>query len=160
MAFTVIETQEAFDAAIAERLDRQKKSIEKEMAEKYADYDKIKAANESYAKQIADQEKTIGELTESKDTIAKEKADLESKLSANEKATTKIRIAHETGIPYELASRLSGDDEDSIRKDAESLKGLMGTQNQRKQQPKRDSEQNNEDDRDDLRAVLHNLKGE
>lgn len=158
MAFTVIETQEAFDAAIAERLERQKKSIEKEMAEKYADYENLKSANQSYEKQIADQAKTIGELTESKEATSKEMDELKAKLSANEKATTKIRVAHEMGIPYELAARLSGDDEDSIRKDAESLKGLIGTHNT-KPQPKRDPEPEN-DDRADLRAVLHSLKGE
>jgi hypothetical protein len=32
-----------------------------------------------------------------------------------------MRIAHETGLPYELAERLSGTTEEDIRKDAETL---------------------------------------
>ena len=37
-----------------------------------------------------------------------------------------MRIAHEIGIPYELASRLTGEDEATIRKDAESLSKVIG----------------------------------
>lgn len=33
---------------------------------------------------------------------------------------------HEVGLPYELADRLTGDDEKAIREDAEKLTKLMG----------------------------------
>lgn len=48
-------------------------------------------------------------------------ADLTTKNKAYEISVTKMKIAYETGIPLELAERLSGDTEDEIRKDAEKL---------------------------------------
>lgn len=32
-----------------------------------------------------------------------------------------MRIAHENGIPFELADKLSGSDEEAIKKDAETM---------------------------------------
>ena len=50
------------------------------------------------------------------------------KLKGYETATVKMKIAHETGIPFELASKLSGDDEEAIRKDAEVMSKFMNKQ--------------------------------
>lgn len=38
-----------------------------------------------------------------------------------ETSSLKTRIAHENGIPYELAGRLSGSNEEEIKKDAETM---------------------------------------
>ena len=48
-------------------------------------------------------------------------ADLTAKNKAYEISAAKMKIAYETGLPFELAERLSGDTEDEIRKDAEKL---------------------------------------
>ena len=40
-----------------------------------------------------------------------------------------MRVAHETGLPYEMADRLTGSNEEEIKKDAESLVKLIGNQN-------------------------------
>lgn len=37
-----------------------------------------------------------------------------------------MRIAHENGIPYELANKLSGDTEEAIKKDAETFAKFIG----------------------------------
>ncbi len=48
-------------------------------------------------------------------------ADLTAKNKEYEISTAKMKIAYETGLPFELSERLSGDTEDEIRKDAEKL---------------------------------------
>ena len=85
--FKPIETQEAFDAMIRERLERNTRSVTAEITKKFEGW------------------------------ISPEDA----KNTAHETAAVKRRIAHETGLPFEMADRLSGSTEDEIRADAESL---------------------------------------
>lgn len=111
--FKPIESQEALDAIIKERLDRQKKTVTDEIKKQYEGW-----VSPEDAKKSAEQLESLkGKLTESETKIA----DLTAKNSAYEISSVKMRIAHETGIPYELAERLSGTNEDEIRKDAETL---------------------------------------
>lgn len=111
--FKPIETQEALDAIIKDRLERQKKSVTDEIKKQYEgwvspeDAKKTTEQIDSLNTKLADSEKKVAELT--------------SKNSAYEISSVKMRIAHETGIPYELAERLSGSNEEEIRKDAEIL---------------------------------------
>ena len=111
--FKPIETQEAFDAALKDRLERQKKSITDEIKKQFEGWISPEDAKKS-ADQIA---ALTGKLSESETKIA----DLTAKNSAYEISSVKMKIAHETGLPYELAERLSGSTEDEIRKDAETL---------------------------------------
>lgn len=121
--FTPITTQEQFDAAIKDRIDRERA--------KYADYDAIKQKageadglkndlqtakaeitklqNEAKANEgkLADHNKEVGALTE-----RAEKA---------ERSLLRRRIAEEEGIPSSLADRLSGKDEKELREDAKNL---------------------------------------
>ena len=122
--FTPITTQEQFDAAIGERIRRERETISK----RYGDYNEMKAKIAAYERQIAD-------LTAAEETSAKKYAgyentlkELEEKVRGYETASVKTRIAHETGIPFELASRLNGDTEDTIRADAEALVKVLGQQ--------------------------------
>ncbi|MBR7039923.1 MAG: DUF4355 domain-containing protein, partial [Oscillospiraceae bacterium] len=104
--FKIIDTQEAFDAAVKERLERQKKAVTAEVEKRYEGYlspDDAKKLNE--ALDAAKQESA--RLTAERDTL---------RLDA-----VKVRIAHEAGLPQALAGRLAGDTEDAIRKDAEAL---------------------------------------
>lgn len=104
--FKTIDTQEAFDAAVKERLERQKKTVTAEVEKRYEGYlspDDAKKLNE--ALDAAKQESA--RLTAERDTFRLE--------------AVKVRVAHETGLPPMLAGRLAGDTEDAIRKDAEAL---------------------------------------
>lgn len=124
--FKAINTQEEFDAAIAPRISRAKKTAEEEFNLKLSDKDK---EIEGFKASLAEKEAKIGELSKSLEAAAdkdKELDRLKGELRAHETNSAKMRIAHEVGIPFELAGRLSGDDEDSMRKDAESLKKVMG----------------------------------
>lgn len=111
--FKPIETQEALDAILKDRLDRQKKSVTDEIKKQYEGWISPEDAKKSTDEIAA----LTGKLSDSEKTIA----DLTAKNSAYEISSVKMRIAHETGLPYELAERLSGSTEDEIRKDAETL---------------------------------------
>ena len=104
--FTPIETQEAFDAAIKDRIERAKKSAAADAAKQYEGWIKPEDAQKS-ADQIAALTKQVAELT--------------AKNQAAELSALRTRIAHETGLPFELADRLHGDDEKALRADAEAL---------------------------------------
>lgn len=119
--FTPITTQEEFNAAIGERIKREKETI----SQKYSDYEDLKNKTTEYEKQIGELNKAIEDSGKKYADYDTKLADLQSKVSEYESSSVKMRIAHETGIPYELAGRLSGSTEDEIRKDAESLSKLV-----------------------------------
>ncbi|MBQ2349066.1 MAG: DUF4355 domain-containing protein [Clostridia bacterium] len=152
MAFEIIDTQEKFDAAIAERLRRERETVSK----KYADYDDLK-------KKTAEYEATLGTMTKEAEENAKKYseydkklADLQAKVKGYETGSVKTRIAHETGIPFELAERLSGDTEEEIRKDAETLSKFIG--GVKKSAPLRNSDSGNDDSKTSaLRAFTASL---
>lgn len=111
--FKVIETQEALDAIIKERIERAKKSAAEEAAKKFEGY-----LSPDEAKKHTDQIAALNDkLKESETKIA----DLTAKNSAYEISSVKMKVAHETGLPFELAQRLSGTTEEEIRKDADAL---------------------------------------
>ena len=66
------------------------------------------------------------ESTQKRESDEQTIADLTAKNKAYETASLKSRIAHEVGLSYEWTDRIGGEDEESIRKDAESLKKLVG----------------------------------
>lgn len=117
--FTPIETQEDFDKAIVERLNRQKESYEKQLT----GFEDLKSQNATLQQTIADQKSKA-------DASSKSIEDLNKKVSVFEKANLRTKIALEHGLPYELAGRLVGDDEESIAKDADRLAGYMGSNEQ------------------------------
>lgn len=122
MAFEPIETQEAFDAAIKSRIDRNTKSVTDEVTKKFEGY----ISPEDASKQTAELNKQIESLTAKLGERDSSIADLTAKNKAYETASVKTRIAREYNIPYELADRLSGDTEDDIKKDAEKLSAFVG----------------------------------
>lgn len=115
MAFTPIETQEAFDEAIKARLERERASVRKE----YEDYEGLK---ENLAKKTKEAEELSGSISGLKAQID----ELTKKVSTNETDSAKTRIAYQMGLPYEMSTRLVGTTEDEIRKDAEALQKLVG----------------------------------
>ena len=111
--FKAIETQEALDAIIKDRIERAKKSAADETAKKFEGW-----LSPDDVKKHTDQIAALTEKLKERDTQI---ADLTARNSAYEIASVKARIAHETGLPYELADRLSGTTEEEIRKDADAL---------------------------------------
>ena len=120
--FTPIETQEQFDAMVKDRIAR----AEKAAAEKYGDYDALKKQNADFTTQIAQLTEQIRTQTETIDGNKAVVDDLAAKVQAYETASVKTKIALELGLPYQMADRLTGTDEDTIRKDAESMVALIG----------------------------------
>jgi hypothetical protein len=119
--FKPIETQEELNAIIKDRLKRERETTEKRFEGWVSPEDHAKAiedanrAFDDYKKVHDGDEQTIKELT--------------AKNREYETANLKSRIAHEVGLSYEWVSRIGGDDEQSIRADAESLKKLVGSGN-------------------------------
>lgn len=124
--FTPIETQEQFDAMVKDRIAR----AEKAAAEKYGDYEAIKTQNADLTGQIASLTEQIRKQTETIDGHKAVVDDLTAKVHGYETASVKTRIALELGIPYQMADRLTGEDEESIRKDAEEMIKLIGAKRQ------------------------------
>lgn len=120
MAFTVIETQEQLEKVIGERIRQIAEREERKAAEKYADYDSLKAQVAALTDQTAKQTET---LNGNKATIE----ELTAKVHTYETASVKTAVALEMGLPYQMASRLTGDTEDAIRADAQSMLELIGT---------------------------------
>lgn len=121
MEFTPITTQEEFDKAITDRIKRERETLSK----KYADYDELKARTVDYEKQLGELKSSHDELSKKSSEYDKTVSELTGKITTYEQASLKARIAYEMGIPYELAGRLTGDDEKALRADAESLTKLV-----------------------------------
>lgn len=115
--FKPITTQEEFDAAIKARLSREK--------EKYADYDQLKSRVEELEKENVGLQSTIEASNQSKADADKQLEDLQKQISDYETASLRTRVALQYGLPYDLADRLQGTDEESFKADAERLAGFM-----------------------------------
>lgn len=125
---TPITTQEQLEAIVNERTNSAVQARLSREAKKYETYtspDDLKTIQEKYDKQIGE---LNGALTAANEKAAKYDADIaerDVKIKSYETASVKTRIAHEAGLPYELHSRLNGETEDEIRKDAEALAKLV-----------------------------------
>ena len=122
--FNPITTQEELDSIIGERLKRQKESISKQ----YTDYEDLKTKNVDLEKELTELKKSIESSASSKTELEKQIEELTGKVKAHDLSSLKIKYALENGIPYHLAGRISGDDEDSIKADAESLSDFFKSQ--------------------------------
>ena len=95
-AFTPINTEEEFAAAVAAR---------------YGD--------------VEDLRQQLQTVTGQRDTHAKTIEELQSRIKGHETAALRQRIAREKGLPFELASRLTGETEQDIQKDADTMAELL-----------------------------------
>lgn len=116
--FKPIESQEELDRIIKDRISRAEKAVEKRFDGWVSPDDHQKA--------LADVSKAFDDFKKVHESDEKTIADLTAKNKVYETASLKSRIAHEVGLSYDWISRISGDDEASIRADAESLKKLVG----------------------------------
>lgn len=121
MEFKAITTQEELDNVIKDRLARQKETIESQ----YQDYETIKAEKEKLEQQVNTLNATITETNEKYANYDTELSGLNAKVAEYETANMKTRVALKYGIPYDLAGRLVGADEESLTKDAEKLAALV-----------------------------------
>lgn len=124
--FTPITTQEELDRIIAARLQRERETVTKQYEGRIAEFEQQIGERDQkitgFESQIAEINKQLDASREQAGRIA----ELEAENRAYETSSVKMRIAREVGLPYELAERLSGDEEKSIREDAEALKKIFG----------------------------------
>lgn len=121
MEFKTIETQEEFDAAIAERLKRQKETIEA----KYQDYETIKEENNTLKTQLGESNQALEKTKKELEGYNSKIEELTGTVGQYELAKMKTTIALQNGIPFDLAARLQGDSEEAITEDAKNLAKLI-----------------------------------
>ena len=135
--FKAITTQEELDEVIKDRLKRERDKLSKEVEEKYKDYDSLRA-----------------EISKAKESSA-EIETLQKKLQAYEKAEMKRKVAMEYKIPYDLADRIQGDDEESMAEDAKNLQAYF-----KKEAPPLRNTETIPKKEDAYKKLLDGLKGE
>lgn len=124
--FEAITSQEQLDAVLGERLKRN----EEKWAKKYEGYfspDDVAQKCGDYEKQITDLTNALDGANKKTSAFEKEMAEKNQTIRGYELSSIKSRVAHETGLSYEAIDFLKGEDEDSIKRSAESLKNLMGS---------------------------------
>lgn len=126
MEFTPIETQEQFDAMVKDRVERAKKSAAKEFETQLKDLEQLKESVTAKETEIGTLKAKITDLEAEKKTSGESFNSMQKELSAVKLSALKQRIAIDAGIPLEMADRLNGEDEESIKEDAEKVKGFIG----------------------------------
>lgn len=116
--FTPINTQEEFDAAIGERIKRERRTVE----EKYKSHLSPEDVAKKYKGYLSPEDVTKKYEGWLSPEAAAEK---EAKIRAYETDSVKTRVAHEVGLEYDAIKFLQGEDEKTIKKSAETLKNLM-----------------------------------
>lgn len=122
--FTPIETQEDFDKAIKSRLAQK----DREISERYKDYlspEKAEAMKADYVKQIEEANRSLKEAQDKLKTFDTTVSELTKRAESAETSLLKNKVAYENKLPLELASRLIGTTEEELKKDAESLSGII-----------------------------------
>ena len=157
--FQTIETQEQLDAVISDRINQEKEALVKQY-EGYLSPDDAKAKREEYEKQIGNLQTALNDANEKIANHDREIAERDSKIKGYEIASLKTKIAQEVGLSYEAVDFLKGEDENSIRVSADSLKTLMG--NSKNEPPLASGEEHISGADTALRNTLKNLtsKGE
>ena len=122
MEFKAITTQEELDNVIKDRLARQKEAIESQ----YQDYEEIKKRKEELETEVGVLNETIKAANDKYANHDKDLSELNAKLKDYEMSSMKTKIALQYGIPFDLAGRLVGEDEESITADAKKLAELVG----------------------------------
>lgn len=133
------------------------KAIEAEVGKEFVPRSEFNAKNN----ELKERDKQIKELNASLDEVAAKDqtiAELTGKVATFESAALKSRIAYEMGVPFELAGRLTGDDEPAIRADAESIMKLVQRQTP---PPLRSTEPPaGNSEKQEFKSLLSGLRGE
>lgn len=120
--FTPITTQEEFDLAIKDRINR----VNAKNTDLKAELDAIKGEKEECDKKIAEMVAKNDEMSKQIKDFGKQIAEKDTAISGYVTNELKSRIAHEMGLDFDAIKFLQGTDEESIKESAESLKGLVG----------------------------------
>ena len=120
--FKTIETQEELDAVIKARLSRER--------EKYADYEDLKKQLADFEAKETTYQNTINDLKTRETELATQVESLNGDLTKTKLQTAKQRIATEYGLPLDLADRLQGEDEESLKADAELFASYLAPKQQ------------------------------
>jgi cell division septum initiation protein DivIVA len=142
-----------------EKLGLEKEVIDKVMAEhgktineiKPKDYDDIKTENKTLKDTVTTLETSLKQFDGYEDKLT-EKDNL---IKEYEIKNLKYRIANENGIPLELASKLSGETEEDLKKDAETLSSFI---TKKQTLPLRTTEPKVDDEMAPYKEMLDNLK--
>jgi hypothetical protein len=141
-----------------EKLGLEKEVIDQIMKEhgktiqsvKPEDYDDIKIENKTLKDTVTTLENSLKEFEGYEDKLA-EKDNL---IKEYELKNLKYRIANENGIPLELASKLTGETEEDLKKDAETLSSFI----RKPTLPLKHTEPNVDDKSAPYKEILSNLK--
>lgn len=138
--FTPINTQEEFNQRISQRLEEARNAER----QKFSDYETVKKDLETAKADAQKKDQTI--------------TDLQTQLKGSRAELAKTRIALEKGLPVEMSGRLTGETEEEIRKDAETLSALFVKRNPA---PRRDPEPGAGNEKDKaLKSMLAELKNQ
>lgn len=119
--FQVIESQEQLNNVIGERLSKKEAQVRKE----YEGYLSPAQVDEKLKEQKASYESSTLKHKEEVEQLNGTINELQAKVKQYETDSVKTRIALEYGIPYEMASRLHGENEEDIKKDASIMAKYM-----------------------------------
>lgn len=141
-----------------EGLGLEKEVINKVMAEhgktiqsvKPEDYDDIKIDNKTLRDAVATLEGSLKGFEGFEDKLTEK----DNKIKEYEIKNLKYRIANENGIPLELASKLSGETEEDLKKDAETLSSFI---TKKQTLPLRNTETKVDDEATPYKEMLNNL---
>ena len=149
--FQPITSPDQLNSIIGERIKRAQESVEK----KYADY----ISPEDHQRALADANKAFDDYRKAHESDEQTIADLTAKNKAYETSALKSKIANEVGLDYAWISRINGEDEKSIREDAESIKKLVGS-GSTNLMPTKNPETSGDYDKSTaaMRSVLNGLK--
>ncbi len=119
--------------------------------EKLVDYDDIKGENKTLKDTVATLETSLKDFEGFEGKLAEK----DNKIKEYKIKNLKYRIANENGIPLELASKLTGETEEDLKKDAETLSSFIT----RKQTlPLRNTEPKVDDETAPYKEMLDSLK--
>lgn len=123
--FKTIETQEELDLIIEQRLKEEKEKILGEY-DGYMSPDEAKKATAEFERKLEAINKQLEVETGKSSDLNKQLQEKDAQLKKLHTASLKSKIANELGLSYGAVDFINGEDEESIRESANSLKGLMG----------------------------------
>lgn len=150
--FIEIKTQEEFEERMKSRLEREREVVRKEF-DGFMSPEDVKEKYSGYLSEEEVQEKYKGFLSPD-EAAAKDKT-----ISEYELASKRVKIAMNSGIPYELANKISGTTEEEMKKDAEVLAGFIKS-NQKYPEFKQNRKNEPDEKRAAMKKLLNGMKGE
>lgn len=120
--FKKIETQEELDAIVKNHIARER--------EKYQDYDGLKNRISELETENSNLQTALSDVKTYSDSYTEQITELKKQVTNYESEKLRTNIALQYGLPIDLASRLQGEDEESVKADAERLSSVINTTSQ------------------------------